>query len=77
MDKKSLLIIIVYCGGFLEVLENMLVVFRMVKENGVDGVEFDVDFMKDGKVVVIYDFIVDRMINGKGLVSDYNFEEFR
>ncbi|XP_068672701.1 glycerophosphodiester phosphodiesterase 1-like [Montipora foliosa] len=76
-DKKSSPTIIAHRGGSAEAPENTLAAFRMAKENGADGVEFDVDFTKDGKAVVIHDSTVDRTTNGKGLVSDYNFEELR
>jgi len=49
----------------------------MAKENGATGVEFDVDFTKDGRAVVIHDPTVDRTTNGKGLVCEFTFEEIR
>lgn len=71
---RNLLIIIGYRGCGMEVLENMMVVFKLVKENGVLGVEFDLDFIKDGVLVIIYDLIVDCMIDGYGKVCDFIYE---
>lgn len=74
---RNLLIIIGYRGCGMEVLENMMVVFKLVKENGVLGVEFDLDFIKDGVLVIIYDLIVDCIIDGYGKVCDFIYEEIR
>lgn len=71
---RNLLIIIGYRGCGMEVLENMMVVFKLVKENGVLGVEFDLDFIKDGVLVIIYDLIVDCIIDGYGKVCDFIYE---
>ena len=69
--------IIAHRGGSAEAPENTLAAFRLAKENGAYGVEFDVDFTKDGRAVVIHDSTVDRTTNGKGLVSEFSFEEIR
>ena len=50
--------------------ENTLAAFRKAVELGSDGFELDVQFSKDGKLVVIHDEKVDRTTNGKGLVND-------
>ncbi len=46
--------------------ENTLPSFRMAIDMGVDGVELDVHMTRDGEVVVIHDFTVDRTTNGRG-----------
>lgn len=69
--------IIAHRGGSAEAPENTLAAFRTAKENGAIGVEFDVDFTKDGRAVVIHDATVDRTTNGSGPVSEFTFEEIR
>lgn len=75
--ETSLPAIIAHRGGSSEGPENTLAAFRMAKENGANGVEFDVDFTKDGRAVVIHDSTVDRTTDGEGLVSQFTFEEIR
>lgn len=76
-SKTGLPAIIAHRGGSSEAPENTLAAFRMAKENGAYGVEFDVDFTKDGRAVVIHDSTVDRTTDGTGLVSEFSFEEIR
>lgn len=75
--ETSLPAIIAHRGGSSEGPENTLAAFRMAKENGANGVEFDVDFTKDDRAVVIHDSTVDRTTDGKGLVGQFTFEEIR
>ena len=76
-NDKSESAIVAHRGGAAEAPENTLAAFRMSKENGAIGVEFDVDFTRDGRAVVIHDSTVDRTTDGIGLVSDFSFEEIR
>ena len=55
--------------------ENTLEAFALAAEQGADGVELDVHFTKDGKVVVIHDSTIDRTSNGQGAVLDYTYDE--
>ena len=76
-DKTSAPAILAHRGGSAEAPENTLAAFRMAKENGANGVEFDIDFTKDGRAVVVHDSTVDRTTDGSGLVGDFSFEEIR
>lgn len=69
--------LIAHRGGSAEAPENTLAAFRSAKENGAIGVEFDVDFTKDSRAVVIHDSTVDRTTNGSGPVSSFTLEEIR
>lgn len=69
--------IIAHRGGSAEAPENTLAAFRTARENGATGVEFDVDFTKDGRAVVIHDATVDRTTDGTGPVNEFTFEEIR
>lgn len=68
---------IAHRGGSSEAPENTLAAFRTAKDNGAAGVEFDVDFTKDGRAVVIHDSTVDRTTDGSGPVNEFTFEEIR
>ena len=46
--------------------ENTMLAFQKAIEAGADGVELDVQFSKDGKLVVIHDETLDRTTTGKG-----------
>lgn len=55
--------------------ENTMLAFKKAIESGADGIELDVQLTKDGEIVIIHDETIDRTTNGKGLVSDYTYEE--
>jgi glycerophosphoryl diester phosphodiesterase len=55
--------------------ENTLEAFALAIEQDADGVELDVRFTKDGKVIVLHDATIDRTSNGQGAVLDYTYEE--
>ena len=55
--------------------ENTLDAFALAVEMNADGIELDVHFTKDNKVVVIHDEKIDRTSNGQGSVHDYTYDE--
>ncbi|WP_308008955.1 glycerophosphodiester phosphodiesterase [uncultured Fusobacterium sp.] len=55
--------------------ENTMLAFKKAIEFGADGIELDVQLTKDEEIVIIHDETIDRTTNGKGLVSDYTYEE--
>ncbi|MBC6974379.1 glycerophosphodiester phosphodiesterase [Bacillus sp. Xin] len=57
--------------------ENTMISFEAAESFRADGIELDVQFTKDGKVVVIHDETVDRTTNGKGAVRNYLYEDLR
>ena len=57
--------------------ENTLLAFEKAIEMGVAGIELDVQFSKDGKMVVIHDETLDRTTNGSGYVRDHTLEELK
>ncbi|MEC9490988.1 MAG: glycerophosphodiester phosphodiesterase [Halanaerobiales bacterium] len=69
--------IIGHRGGTAGYPENTLINFRRAVSCGADGVELDVQMTKDGKVVVIHDELIDRTMNGRGLVKNYNLKELK
>ncbi|ARU61943.1 hypothetical protein CBW65_13565 [Tumebacillus avium] len=57
--------------------ENTLAAFRLARQMGADGFEFDVQVTKDGVPVVIHDEALVRTTGASGYVFDYTFEEIR
>jgi glycerophosphoryl diester phosphodiesterase len=58
-------------------LENTLRAMREGLAAGADGVEFDVHASRDGEVVVIHDYTVERTTNGAGLVAQLNLTQLK
>lgn len=55
--------------------ENTMIAFKKAIEEGVDGIELDVQLTKDGEVVIIHDENVKRTTGADGLIMDYTLEE--
>lgn len=63
-----------YSGNFPE---NTMLAFQKAMEAGADGIELDVQFSKDGRLVIIHDETLDRTTTGKGWVRDHTLEELK
>lgn len=58
--------------------ENTLLAFEKAAElDGLTGIELDIQFTKDGEMVVIHDERVDRTTEGIGYVRDYTLSEIK
>lgn len=57
--------------------ENTLIGFQKAIEQGVDGLEIDVQMTLDEEIVVIHDETIDRTTNGTGYVKDLRLEEIQ
>jgi glycerophosphoryl diester phosphodiesterase len=55
--------------------ENTIPAFAQALELGVAGIELDVHLSKDGQLVVIHDFTVDKTTNGHGPVRGFTAAE--
>ncbi len=55
--------------------ENTLPAFQKALDMNVDGIELDVHCSKDGQLVVIHDFTVDKTTNRTGKVSNFTATE--
>ena len=62
-------------GGAKWAPENTMAAFRKCKENGVYGIELDIQRCKSGELVVIHDEDLKRTTNGAGLIKDTNFSD--
>ena len=67
--------IIAHRGGAHDAPENTLGAFRKAKENGADGVEFDLEFSSDGVPILLHDDTVDRTTDGVGRVRSLTMQE--
>jgi glycerophosphoryl diester phosphodiesterase len=57
--------------------ENTLPAFQAAIQLGADGVELDVQYSSDGKLVIFHDLNLEKTSNGTGRVSALTFEELR
>lgn len=57
--------------------ENTLRSFKKAIELGVDQIELDVHFSKDGELMVIHDEKLNRTTNGNGFVKDFTLAELK
>lgn len=57
--------------------ENTLPAFEAAIRLGADGIELDVQYSSDGKLVVFHDLNLDKTSNGKGRLTSHTFEDLR
>jgi glycerophosphoryl diester phosphodiesterase len=69
MTQPSVLVI-AHRGAKGEAPENTLAAFRLGLEQGCDAIELDIHLSKDGEIIVIHDFTIDRTTNMKGVVNE-------
>lgn len=62
-------------GASYDYPENTMLAFQKAVEQGADGIELDVQFTKDKKIIVCHDDNIDRTSNGTGFVEDMTYEE--
>jgi glycerophosphoryl diester phosphodiesterase len=66
---------IAHRGHSIAVPENTLEAYRRAIELGVEMIECDVNMTRDGELVMIHDWTVDRTTDGTGRVRDLSLEE--
>lgn len=57
--------------------ENTMTAFENAVAEKCDGIETDVQFTKDGEMVLCHDELLERTTNGNGLLANYTFNELR
>lgn len=67
--------IIAHRGANKRAPQNTLPAFRKAIELNADGFENDVHLTKDGRIVICHNYEIDETSTGKGLISDYTYEE--
>src|SRR5690349_23894230 len=68
-------LIIAHRGHSIAVPENTLEAYRRAIELGVEMIECDVNRTKDGELVMIHDWTLDRTTSGSGRVEDLTLAE--
>jgi glycerophosphoryl diester phosphodiesterase len=64
-------------GASHEAPENTLAAFERAAELRADGAELDVQISRDGELVVVHDFDLDKTTDGSGLVSTKTLAELQ
>ncbi len=78
MDPNSDYVLVVsHRGDWRNYPENSIPAIESVIRMGVDVMELDLKLTKDSVLVLSHDKTIDRMTNGKGLVSDYTLAELK
>lgn len=72
-DSKYV-VVISHRGDWRNYPENSIPAIESIIRMGVDMMELDVKMTKDSVLVLMHDKTVDRMTNGKGLVSDFTYD---
>lgn len=75
--SKDHVLVVSHRGDWRYAPENSLEALKRCIDLGVDIMELDVRLTKDGHLVAIHDFTVDRTTNGYGEVSDFTLEEIK
>ncbi len=57
--------------------ENTLPAFEAAIRLDADGIELDVQFSSDGRLIIFHDLNLDETSNGKGRVTSHTFDELR
>jgi len=55
--------------------ENTMSAFKAAIEEPFDGIETDIQMTKDGELILLHDYMINRTSNGRGYVRDYTYEE--
>ena len=63
-----------FCGRYPE---NTMLAFQKAIEEGVDGIENDIQLTRDGEIVIIHDETVDRTTDGRGRVKDLTLAQIK
>lgn len=72
-NSKNVLVIS-HRGDWRNYPENTIGAIESIIRMGVDIMELDVKMTKDSVLVLMHDKTIDRMMNGKGLVSDFTYD---
>jgi glycerophosphoryl diester phosphodiesterase len=68
---------IAHQGGEDEFPSNTMYAFKRSLKAGADMLELDIGVTKDNQVIVMHDTTVDRVTNGKGLVSEMTLKQIQ
>lgn len=57
--------------------ENTLMSFKAALDAGADGIELDIHYSKDKKIMVFHDFNLEALTGARGNIYDYHSDELR
>ncbi len=78
LDRRTTGIeVIAHRGASAKAPENTLAAFRLAHELDAEWFELDCMLTRDGEVIVIHDYTVDRTTNGEGAVRDLTLAEIK
>lgn len=75
--KSGYVMIFAHRGDWRNAPENSLKAFQNCIDEGLDGIEVDVQLTKDSVLVVMHDLTLERTTTGIGKVSDYTYSELQ
>ena len=75
--KSKHVMIFAHRGNWRNSAENSIQAFQDCINEGLDGIEVDLQMTKDSVLVIMHDETLDRTTTGSGKVSDYTIDELR
>ena len=75
--KSDYVVVVCHRGDWRNHPENSALAIESIIKTGADMMELDLKMTKDSVLVLSHDKTLDRCTNGKGLVSDYTYEEIK
>jgi glycerophosphoryl diester phosphodiesterase len=76
-SKNNEIIVVAHRGDWRNAPENSLQAITNCIEMGVDMVEIDIRETKDGHLVLMHDWTIDRTTNASGYVKDWTLDSLR
>jgi len=70
-------LVIAHRGHSIALPENTLEAYRRAIELGAEMIEADVHLTRDGTLVMIHDYVLNRTTSGRGRVRDATWEEIQ
>jgi glycerophosphoryl diester phosphodiesterase len=67
-------LVIAHRGASAYAPEHTMPSYDLARKMGVDYIEIDVGETRDGRLVAMHDYTVNRTTNGKGLLNSYTFQ---
>lgn len=75
--ESNHVMIFAHRGNWRNSAENSIQAFQECIDEGLDGIEIDLQMTKDSVLVIMHDETVDRTTTGKGLVSELTLAELK
>lgn len=76
-NKNEYVWVAAHRGDWIYAPENSIPALEHAIFFGADMIETDVRLTKDGKIIMMHDYSVDRTTDGKGTIADLTFEEIQ